>query len=221
MADLKPIETVWHGCRFRSRLEARWAVFFEALGIEWEYEQEGFELEDGTFYLPDFLLHGIVGRNGDGYLLCSDDYDRSNAVSGDLYVEVKGRMTNEDYNKVRQFAKHRPIYIVTSIPFEDTAGSEWFSGMELECYEYPFPYNFNTVDGDFYGAFLGINNECEPELFGHSDDDMGHSSVMKLALRLAALCRFEHGERPEDRWEFELIKNILECRRAKVCKGGE
>lgn len=56
MTDIKPIETNYKGCRFRSRLEARWAVFFDNLGIKWEYEPEGFELPDGTRYLPDFYL---------------------------------------------------------------------------------------------------------------------------------------------------------------------
>lgn len=53
---LKPIETHYKGYRFRSRLEARWAVFFDELGIEWEYEPEGFVLPDGELYLPDFWL---------------------------------------------------------------------------------------------------------------------------------------------------------------------
>jgi hypothetical protein len=53
--DIKPIETLYKGYRFRSRLEARWAVFFDALGIKWEYEKEGYEL-DGARYLPDFWL---------------------------------------------------------------------------------------------------------------------------------------------------------------------
>lgn len=51
---MKAIETHYRGYRFRSRLEARWAVFFDALGIAWEYEPEGFEMEDGFRYLPDF-----------------------------------------------------------------------------------------------------------------------------------------------------------------------
>lgn len=55
----KAIETRYAGCHFRSRLEARWAVFFDVLGIEWQYEPEGFELPSG-WYLPDFL----VGREG-------------------------------------------------------------------------------------------------------------------------------------------------------------
>lgn len=50
------IETEYKGYRFRSRLEARWAVFFNALGIAWVYEPEGFQLSDGTRYLPDFWL---------------------------------------------------------------------------------------------------------------------------------------------------------------------
>ena len=55
MADIKPIETVYNGYRFRSRLEARWAVFFDAAGIDYEYEPEGYEC-NGIKYLPDFYL---------------------------------------------------------------------------------------------------------------------------------------------------------------------
>lgn len=53
--ELKPIETVYKGYRFRSRLEARWAVFFDAAEIPFEYEPEGFDLPSG-WYLPDFYL---------------------------------------------------------------------------------------------------------------------------------------------------------------------
>jgi hypothetical protein len=54
--DLQPIETKFKGHKFRSRIEARWAVFFEALGLRYEYEVEGFKLPSGGAYLPDFLL---------------------------------------------------------------------------------------------------------------------------------------------------------------------
>lgn len=67
MADIKPIETVYNGYRFRSRLEARWAVFFDAIGIRYVYEPEGFVGAYGMYYLPDFYL---------------PDFD--------VYVEVKG-----------------------------------------------------------------------------------------------------------------------------------
>ena len=76
---LQAIETHYAGCRFRSRLEARWAVFFDALNLQWEYEPQGYELRGLTdedvddpawlgdpwperhrehlgYYLPDFWL---------------------------------------------------------------------------------------------------------------------------------------------------------------------
>lgn len=68
MMDIKAIETKYKGYNFRSRLEARWAVFFDAAGIKYEYEPEGYENEIGgrylpDFYLPDFDLHVEVKRN--------------------------------------------------------------------------------------------------------------------------------------------------------------
>jgi hypothetical protein len=53
---IRAIETKYRGYRFRSRLEARWAVFFDALRIKWTYEPEGYELPDGSRYLVDFYL---------------------------------------------------------------------------------------------------------------------------------------------------------------------
>lgn len=50
---LEAIETIYGGYRFRSRLEARWAVFFDSMVFQWRYEDEGFKLPSG-YYLPDF-----------------------------------------------------------------------------------------------------------------------------------------------------------------------
>jgi hypothetical protein len=56
LSAIKAIETIYNGYRFRSRLEARWAVFFDKLGLKYEYELEGYELDNGKKYLPDFYL---------------------------------------------------------------------------------------------------------------------------------------------------------------------
>lgn len=57
MSDqIRPITTRYKGYRFRSRLEARWAVFLDSLGVPWDYEVEGYVFPDGTRYLPDFWL---------------------------------------------------------------------------------------------------------------------------------------------------------------------
>lgn len=58
MGHIQAIETSYAGCRFRSRLEARWAVYLDKCGIKWEHEPEGFKLESGEWYLPDFYLPG-------------------------------------------------------------------------------------------------------------------------------------------------------------------
>lgn len=75
------IETRYAGCRFRSRLEARWAVFFDHLDIRWEYEPQGFHTAEGP-YLPDFWL--------------ADD---------EVWVEVKGgKPSKRDIKRCAAFA---------------------------------------------------------------------------------------------------------------------
>jgi hypothetical protein len=65
-------ETKFHGIIYKSRLEARWAVFFESLGIPYQYEPEGFEWGI-TKYLPDFYL-----------------------PQQDYFIEVKGSYPDEE-----------------------------------------------------------------------------------------------------------------------------
>lgn len=52
---IEPIQTEYAGRKFRSRTEARWAVFLNAFGEKWEYEVDGYDLPSGR-YLPDFYL---------------------------------------------------------------------------------------------------------------------------------------------------------------------
>jgi hypothetical protein len=81
VTDPQPIETCYRGNRFRSRLEARWAVAFDHMGLWWDYEPEGFELPSGLRYLPDF---------------------RVRLTRFDLWVEVKP--TGGDVTKMIEFA---------------------------------------------------------------------------------------------------------------------
>lgn len=52
---MKALNTPYRGFLFRSRLEARWAYFWDQMGVEWEYEAEAYDLGD-IRYLPDFRL---------------------------------------------------------------------------------------------------------------------------------------------------------------------
>jgi len=92
---LKPIETHYKGYRFRSRLEARWAVFFDAMGFDWVYEPEGFVLKDGTWYLPDFQIERPYGP----------------------YVEVKPyQLSTEERRKAESFSNHKAIILAVGEP---------------------------------------------------------------------------------------------------------
>src|SRR5690349_23380076 len=81
---LAAIPTFYDGCRFRSRLEARWAVFFNEMGIGWQYEPQGFTIGDRP-YLPDFLLE------------CG------------TWVEVKGHEDHLDHALMRMAARTLPV----------------------------------------------------------------------------------------------------------------
>lgn len=48
---MKAIPTKYAGVQFRSRLEARWAAFFDLIQWDWEYEPL-----DLNGYIPDFVL---------------------------------------------------------------------------------------------------------------------------------------------------------------------
>jgi hypothetical protein len=88
---MKATETHYKGYRFRSRLEARWAVFFDALSVPWEYEPEGFETPEG-WYLPDFkITPRLAGQV---------------ALSEPIYVEIKpGPGSNDaDWRKAKSLA---------------------------------------------------------------------------------------------------------------------
>ena len=107
---IKPIETKYDGYLFRSRLEARWAVFFKAAGIKYQYEPQGFT-DDKAKYLPDFYL---------------PDWD--------TYAEVKGdeERYHADLDKICKIleGKESPIrrlLILGDIPYdEESNGIFWF-----------------------------------------------------------------------------------------------
>ena len=80
-SSVTAIETFYKGFRFRSRLEARWAVVWVESQIDWEYELQGYNLSNGERYLPDFWLP---------------------TFHGGMYVEVKP-LAESDISKPKQF----------------------------------------------------------------------------------------------------------------------
>lgn len=101
---MKAIETAYRGYRFRSRLEARWAVFFDSLGLDWQYEPEGFELNAGR-YLPDFRVVYPSGRIGE----CPSVW----------WFECKPHLTlvsDYEWARVREFDLYAPLILLDGVP---------------------------------------------------------------------------------------------------------
>lgn len=180
MSGIKPIETYYKGYRFRSRLEARWAILLDHLNAEWEYEPEGFDM-DGLYYLPDFKVTNHAGRGGK-----------------ELWIEVKGDMTDADREKILRFSEYKPIYVVGDIPKGETF-DVITDRMQEEAYESsPAKYNFETVDGDYFGAYPCVTKSGEFELLGDDHNYLCDADREKTARAYTAArqARFEHGEMP-------------------------
>lgn len=90
MKQIKAIQTRYKGHHFRSRLEARYAVLFDALGFRWDYEPEGYDL-DGVYYLPDFHLPDfncwIEIKGGEP---TDSELDKCRSLSSMLYGKSNG-----------------------------------------------------------------------------------------------------------------------------------
>lgn len=174
--EIKAIPTLYKGIYFRSRLEARWALIFDCLGIDWQYETEGYDIKIGDGYtiryLPDFKLTG-------GSVRCPDQ----------LFVEVKGNMQLEDAIKIKAFSNHYPIYVVGQIPYDL---DDICNGIDTE-HGVPY-YNFLTVDNDYFGAVLGASKDGGCGLFGAdstywTDMDMNKT---RTAYAIARQAHFEY-----------------------------
>ena len=196
MELIKPIETLYNGYRFRSRLEARWAVFFDTLGVKYEYEPEGYVLPDGTYYLPDFLIHDVITRHAKSEI----DY------TNDIFVEVKGIPNASDAKKIMEFSLIYPIWVVGALPDPNDYTISCTNQRKDYCNKkYDFdhqcvfcPYNYGTIDGDSCFEFSLAFDDGHLSFHGaDSNYGFGHySKEIEIALRAARQARFEHGETP-------------------------
>ena len=98
----KAIDTHYNGYRFRSRTEARWAVFFDELHIAYAYEPQGFELA-GVRYLPDFQLT-------EGLIL----HQFGPAQPAQIWVEIKpdSELSNTERTKLVEFLKQTNHHVL-------------------------------------------------------------------------------------------------------------
>lgn len=187
----RAIETRYAGCRFRSRLEARWAVFFDQADIPWEYEPEGFIVgPDQRPYLPDFRLPD-----------CG------------TWVEVKGAAEQLDFPLLEAAALELPgdhgrgeagprLMVLGSIPEPSRGDFGWLSlssswpegGVDYRRFGFG-SYHKN------YRPWLLLNDEPIGAGCGWliPTVDPYETNQHVAAYQAARTARFEHGERPRPR----------------------
>lgn len=178
MTQIQAIETVYKNYRMRSRLEARWAVFFDAMDEEWQYEPEGYDL-NGIYYLPDFYLPRLK-----------------------CFIEIKGQQpTKEELNKCSLFRDYvgKAIAIFHGLPSEnqgmwfcwDQSESAGSSEWEVElCETGTDTMTFCVEDNGNRQFYMSeFSDDFDPMLnYPYRD------YKFMLALNAAKQARFEHGE---------------------------
>lgn len=121
--EIQPKPTVYNHILYRSRLEAKWAAFFDFVGWDYEYEPEPFKT-----WSPDFTIHSL-----------------------NCYAEVKPySYLNEDLiNKIQPYSKeYRCALLFDDIVIEENAFyiGKYFNqreGLILNDFTIPYTGNFN------------------------------------------------------------------------------
>ncbi len=193
LKTLKPIETRYGGCRFRSRLEARWAVFFDDLGWRWDYEPEGYELPFCGNYLPDFLV---------------TPPESAQWSTGPFWAEVKGqRASKSEKDKIRELACLSGKYgTFLHSPYKTFEQSEWIFGMGTrmspgDCFtDWQVPHSEFHELGKERTEFICIYTSPFYRELDSLLERMGMASALtvrklKKAAKAAQSARFEHGEK--------------------------
>lgn len=197
---IKAIQTRYNGYRFRSRLEARWAVFFDAAGIEYQYESEGFKIRcfgKTIFYLPDFFLPKTKT-----WVEVKGDFRKLNWEVLVHCIEYGGQLP---YIEDSLFSS-RGLLLLGEIPELDSfrfpcSPLHWMlqHGKGAWVQEYslaPFHSEYTFADKIFN---VGDTEEAERIVnSGQQYSGTSHCSDMCRAAYLAARsARFEHGENPK------------------------
>jgi hypothetical protein len=181
---IKAIETIYNGYRFRSRLEARWAVFFDVLKIEYRYEPEGYDLPMVGYYLPDFYV-----------------------PSWETWFEIKGsEPTETERQKCLQLAlvKGQDVILLQGDVWPDH-GITWFeadSGVSIwgsslgsfgSCRKCDQEIWLVSDEQGYAHCLTPLEQQCEHDRYPLSGE---WSSMIFQAYQTARQARFEHGETP-------------------------
>lgn len=190
---IEAIQTNFDGIRYRSRIEARWAVFFKAMNVRFEYEPEGYNFGEAGMYLPDFWL---------------PDHR--------MFVEIKGDIPNPRERKMADLLAvetEKPVFILYG-PIPDPKHYRNDSG-ELHLpdgiggavtdngYRWSECAKCGHVDLCYNARLRFHHHGCTAEPMLKGDE----TPRIVAALEAARAARFEHGETSKVQALAEDIRN--------------
>jgi len=182
---MKAIETKYKGYRFRSRTEAKWAVFFDNLNFRWEYEPEGFKLSTGAWYLPDFKF---VLPN-DVVWFAEVKYAEHEQFEGEVIEKCRALAVDTGMKVILLNGLPEPrIYNA----MEPNFAKNTFQGVFFQDYE---PYI--QIADKYWFARTEFDSASGTNRFDYDEDQLRKSfgHLYLEALTAARSARFEFGER--------------------------
>lgn len=140
---ITPIPTEYGGVVFRSRLEARWACWLDALEITWVYESQGYDL-GAARYLPDFTLPdiglvievkppcSIADREDIRFRLPLEGRHGTHPPANDARTMKAWRASLlESERRCSILSEMTPVALVRGLPHLDRHRLDWFEGGRL------------------------------------------------------------------------------------------
>ena len=190
---MRIIQTEYKGYRFRSRLEARWAVFLDELDIEWEYEKEGFRLDNGKYYLPDF------------WVPCPRYHDSSSGY----WLEIKGPVPTEDERKKCLYLAKETGHIALLL-----------YGSPTNKFFHKYTYQPLRVNGVVVDAKEHHSKEISPEIEAFLELIGNDPSEQPFFAHFEIATRFWFGQKQHD-FDQTKYKNAIKAARGARFEYGE
>jgi len=148
---IKSKPTIYNGTKYRSRLEARWAAFFDLIG--WRYQYEPYDF-DG--YTPDYVIYGTNNRL--------------------LFIEIKPIVNREyaiEYSKKLNNINNKINVVMLSTEFkEDTSSGGVIAGYQIRSTD----HYYYDINGNYDEIFPVHWKDCQSGI--NTEYDIGSSEMV-------------------------------------------
>jgi hypothetical protein len=188
---IKAIDTKYANHLFRSRLEARYAVYFDALNVKWVYEHEGFDF-GGERYLPDFYfpkykLYAEIKQEAFSY----NEHKKCRLLAnmtGKKVIELVGLPSTDMSCVITPLQTYMcPIYGEEYV-YDDPRSKICKCGVKHRITK-------TLMEGEGVLTLISKKDSYKPIFYGEYCNDDASDIIMQNAIRKATEARFEFGHK--------------------------